>query len=198
MKYEPGHLSISYVDPLWGTQDRISLLKMTKFFTCTCSRCKDPSELGTHISSLHCQHLKCTNKDGKTSLHLSLPKDGMTPPIDPYKPDTNWKCQSCNEEYPSSYATGLIHKAGQEMEQLHEKNSSGMIAAKEDFLKQFGKLLSPNHFYLLEVKVELAQLYGRVQDDPLHLMHPKKVLRKIQLCEELMVVLNVICPGQLH
>lgn len=115
-------------------------------------------------------------------------------PLDPYKPDGGWKCGTCHEDYNISYVASLIHKAGQEMDVLHDK--IGDISAKEEFLKQFGKNLSPNHFYLLEVKVELAQLYGRTSDDPLHLMSPVKLLRKIQLAEELLFVLNTISPGK--
>jgi len=184
------HISISYVDPLWGTNDRVNLLQMTKFFTCKCERCSDPTELGCHISSLRCQHPKCTNVHDQKGLQ------GMIVPEDPYKPETDWKCLSCKEEYSVNYVSCLIHKAGQEMEDLQEK--VGDISAKEDFLKRFLKTFSPNHFYLLEVKVEIAQLYGRTSEEPLHLLPPKKLLRKIQLCDELLAVLNIITPGKSH
>ncbi|XP_035704567.1 SET domain-containing protein SmydA-8-like [Folsomia candida] len=180
------HLSISYVDPLWGTADRLSLLRMTKFFTCHCDRCKDPTELGCHVSSLRCQHLKCMNIP-------TSEKRGLVAPLDPFKPDGDWKCLTCKEDYNVAYVNSLIQKAGQEMDQLHDK--IGDIAAKEDFVKQFSKTLSPNHFYLLEVKVELAQLYGRTSEEPLHMMSPKNLVRKINLCEELLVTLNIIYPG---
>ncbi len=167
---------------------------MTKFFTCTCDRCKDSSELGAHVSSLRCQHLKCTNNPNTSSL--GLPKDGMIVPLDPYKPDGDWKCLTCGEDYNTSYVASLIHSAGQEMDELHDK--IGDISAKEDFIKRFSKTLSPNHFYLLEIKVELAQLYGRTSDEPIHVMSPQKLLRKKYLCEEILLVLNTISPGKTY
>jgi len=186
------HISINYVDPLWGTNDRINLLRATKFFECRCDRCKDPTELRTHISSLRCQHLKCMNMSPPGLLQL--PTKGMIVPTNPYKVEEDWKCNSCGEFYNINYAGSLLHKAGQELEELAEK--AGDIQAKEDFIKRFSKTLSPTHYILLELKVELAQLYGRTQDEPLQLLPPKKLLRKIQLCEELVIILNVITPGK--
>jgi hypothetical protein len=117
----------------------------------------------------------------------------MIVPSNPYKVEEDWKCNSCGEDYNINYVGSLIHKAGQELEELHEK--AGDIGAKEEFLKRFGKTLSPTHYIVLELKVELAQLYGRTQEEPLQILPPKKLLRKVQLCEELLIILNVISPG---
>jgi hypothetical protein len=126
---------------------------------------------------------------------LQLPNKGMIVPGDPYKMEVDWKCNSCGEEYNINYVGSLIHKAGQELEELTEKKP-GDIQAKEEFLRRFGKTLSTTHFILLELKVELAQLYGRTPEEPLQILPPKKLLRKIQLCEELIIILNVITPGE--
>lgn len=184
------NLSISYVDPLWGTNDRCNFLQMTKYFTCKCVRCCDPTELGCHISSLRCQMLSCTEKKSSSETF-----EGMIIPQDPFDPEAEWICNNstCKETYPVGYVSSMVNKIGKEMEELQDK--WGEIEPMEQFMKKAGKLLSPNHFYLLEVKVELAQLYGRTPDEPLLSLAPKKLLRKIQLCEELLVVLNKICPG---
>lgn len=42
---------------LSSTQKRQELLSKMKFFNCKCARCLDPTELGTHFSSIMCQ--KC-------------------------------------------------------------------------------------------------------------------------------------------
>jgi hypothetical protein len=88
----------------------------------------------------------------------------------------------------------IAGKAGAEMENLDDKH--GNIEALEEFLKKFANILGPNHFYLLEIKLELAQLYGRCADEPLPFLPPEKLLRKKQLCEELMKVFIVISPGK--
>ncbi|KAG8322786.1 hypothetical protein J6590_015777 [Homalodisca vitripennis] len=52
---EGGHLSICYTDSLWGTGNRQYHLLDTKFFSCKCPRCVDPTELGTYFSALICE-----------------------------------------------------------------------------------------------------------------------------------------------
>jgi hypothetical protein len=43
-----------YTHALWGTQARREHLTATKYFTCRCERCSDPTELGTYISGIRC------------------------------------------------------------------------------------------------------------------------------------------------
>jgi hypothetical protein len=52
------HISINYSDPMWGTTARQLHLGETKYFTCHCERCSDPTELGTMFSSIRCP--QCT------------------------------------------------------------------------------------------------------------------------------------------
>lgn len=52
-------LHSSYTYSMWPTLVRREFLKESKYFDCCCERCKDPTELGTHLSTLKCQ--KCDN-----------------------------------------------------------------------------------------------------------------------------------------
>lgn len=54
---EPLYLSYTYV--LTPTITRREFLLESKFFNCECQRCADPTELGTHLSTLKCN--KCDN-----------------------------------------------------------------------------------------------------------------------------------------
>lgn len=181
-------LSISYVDQLYGSNDRINFLQLSKFFTCKCARCCDPTELGSHISSLRCQQIHCSNLSKAMQNNV-----GLICPEDPFNPESEWKCNNCSESYAASFVTSILGKVSRELETLDDKH--GDIKALEEFLKKFSHMLGPNHFYLLEVKLELAQLYGRMQDEPLPFLPPEKLLRKKQLCEELLKVVNIISPG---
>lgn len=49
---QPLHHSYTYT--LDGSAQRQSHLQQGKFFDCKCDRCLDPTELGTHFSSLKC------------------------------------------------------------------------------------------------------------------------------------------------
>lgn len=73
-------LTTSYTDPQWATLLRQDHLRLTKQFTCTCARCRDPTELGTFLGSPRC--LTC----GAPLLST-----------DPLDPRATWSCsnQAC-------------------------------------------------------------------------------------------------------
>lgn len=54
---EGEELFTTYTHILNSTAIRQKRLKQGKFFSCKCERCADPTELGTHFSSLLCK--KC-------------------------------------------------------------------------------------------------------------------------------------------
>lgn len=49
----------NYTDTLVNTAGRRERLRTGKHFSCECVRCKDPTELGTHLSSLRCPDQAC-------------------------------------------------------------------------------------------------------------------------------------------
>lgn len=60
LKIPPGgELYGSYTHSLLPTMLRREHLLEGKHFACACARCSDPTELGTHMSSLKCN--KCDN-----------------------------------------------------------------------------------------------------------------------------------------
>lgn len=56
---ERQELFATYTHSLLPTMLRRDNLREGKFFDCECARCADPTELGTHMSSLKCT--KCNN-----------------------------------------------------------------------------------------------------------------------------------------
>lgn len=56
---ENEELFASYTHSLSPTMLRREHLREGKYFDCECSRCADPTELGTHMSTLKCT--KCDN-----------------------------------------------------------------------------------------------------------------------------------------
>ncbi|KAK7072641.1 hypothetical protein SK128_012618 [Halocaridina rubra] len=78
-------LLITYTDifiPLWERQAHIDRIH---YFTCDCSRCDDPSELGLHYSSLKCE--KCSQQYMEPKTYLG---------------ETVWECPKCQTVYPDS------------------------------------------------------------------------------------------------
>lgn len=60
-----------------GTEARQEHLTKGKYFECECRRCNDPTEFGTHLSSVRCQSCK---------LGYMIRMDCKT----------TWKCLNCN------------------------------------------------------------------------------------------------------
>lgn len=64
----------------------------------------------------------------------------------------------------------------------------------EEYIKNVSLVLAPNHYLLLDAKQRLAGVYRDIINrEP----HPtKKVMRrKIQLCKEMLPVIEILTPG---
>lgn len=125
----------TYTQTLSGTKMRQNHLALTKLFTCSCERCLDPSELGTHLSSIQCR--KC--KDHKGFL---IPPKSISNP---------WICDSCGDKFPSSSALNMIKVAANFV-------SSAKFMDTDDLKKIWSKLtmmLGKQHY----TTVQLLLLY---------------------------------------
>lgn len=76
--YRGEHLSTMYTHALWATRARRTHLLETKYFSCRCERCSDPTELGTHLGTLKCPH----------DNGFILPKDSLDF-------ESEWGCNLC-------------------------------------------------------------------------------------------------------
>ncbi|KAG0712785.1 SET domain-containing protein SmydA-8, isoform A [Chionoecetes opilio] len=175
------HISTSYTDPMWGTANRQLHLTTTKYFKCSCARCLDPTELGTHLSSLKCS---------QCSEGLVLPSPS------PLNPEV-WACNSCQATQTTDHVEQFLKQLGEKLVMLKE-NSLGI---SESFLKSTSSRLSENHYYRSDVKLALAQMYGRgggnSQQQPDLKDLPKDLLeRKENLCREVLELADLFSPGE--
>ncbi len=116
-------------------------IEQTKFDFCRCERCKDPAELGTFASGVYC--FKCPNQTG---ILLSE---------NPLDRKSNWKCNNCSDRKPISFMIGLMQKVEAEWIDLNTTS----IPDCEGFIRQHGKLLHPNNYYMAIAKFSLCQIY---------------------------------------
>ncbi|CAL4131326.1 unnamed protein product, partial [Meganyctiphanes norvegica] len=126
-------VTISYTHNILGNRIRQSYLYTTKFFKCTCSRCMDPTELGTHASSL-----KCCCGNGFLTPHQDMSSD--------------WNCTKCTQSSTSKNADLLIKMVG--------KTIAGHrigISNKRLALKQASDILGGQHYIAMEFKLVLAE-----------------------------------------
>ncbi|XP_041981972.1 SET domain-containing protein SmydA-8-like [Aricia agestis] len=159
----------NYTDPLQGTALRQQHLQVGKYFTCTCKRCKDATELGTHMSSAKCAACK-TGYVTKT--------------------EKAWVCENCAKEYDSSDLSHKVQCCSDKLDVINKKDEKEL----EEYIKYVSLVLAPNHYLLLDAKQRLAGvLRDAINREP---RPTKKMLRrKVDLCNEILPVLEILSPG---
>ncbi|XP_023948168.2 SET domain-containing protein SmydA-8-like isoform X2 [Bicyclus anynana] len=173
--HAPGDLiTLCYAYTLQGTLRRREHLKLSKFFECTCKRCSDPTELGTHASAFCCP--KCAGR-----VLSSAPLVAAAP----------WRCERCPYEMPVSAVQVLLKRLTEEFEQIDANDVQGY----ESFLTKYRNVLADSHYLCLSAKHSLSQLYGKVTDYMIHEMPEEQLQRKVEICRDLMKVFDVIEPG---
>ncbi|KAI5638448.1 hypothetical protein NE865_08913 [Phthorimaea operculella] len=178
---EPLHLCYTYA--LWSTLIRREYLLESKFFNCECPRCADPTELGTHLSTLKCQ--KCDN--------------GVILSTNPLDNEAGWSCSDKNCEFKTSGAAmrKMLGVVQAEIDQLDAiEPGPQAIEAREQTLNKYKSVFHPRHALLLGIKHTLAQLYGRVEGYTLDELPDLVLERKVEFCKLVLDALERIMPGE--
>ncbi|XP_071538254.1 uncharacterized protein [Panulirus ornatus] len=167
------HISTMYTHILWGTAARRDHLKHSKYFMCTCFRCSDPTELGTHFSALRCKN--CTNG----FMLSAAPLDELA----------SWICTSCNTTMTSEVVTETNLKLGEDVEAaLAMPNREAL----EELVQKHAKnTVHPNHFHLFAARHTLLQMYGR---DP-NSADEASMKKKEKMCQDFLKVCTALDPG---
>ncbi|XP_056644381.1 SET domain-containing protein SmydA-8-like isoform X1 [Diorhabda sublineata] len=175
-----GHpVTLSYAYTLQNTMKRREHLLDNKFFECYCKRCSDPSELGSYCSALQCP--KC--------------QSGLVLCDDPLNFDSPWSCTN-TKKCPGYSITAksmklLLNRITQEADQINSNDVNSM----ELFLDKYRNVLHPTHYICLGMKISLCQIYGKVEGNLIYQLGDEMLERKIEICREVLGVLDVIEPG---
>lgn len=175
------HITTMYTHALWGTQARREHLKETKYFTCQCKRCCDPTELGTNLSALRCLGTEET------------PCGGVQLPIDPLKEDTEWTCNKCPAKLDNNEVSYLINQIGEEVDYIQLGNPT--VIELDGLLSKLLNFLHPNHYHCYAIKHSLVQLYGYQQGYMPNQISDELLKKKSTICRELLEVTRIIDPG---
>ena len=164
--------------PMLGNVTRRGKIRKNWFFDCTCSRCRDPTELGTFASGVVCRD--CV-KEGR---------EGVLLPMDSLDYDSPWRCSqdSCSVIIESSTTQAIISALEAELEGIDESN----IEVLQDLLLNWLQVLHPQHYLQLLLKRKLlAALKRMTSSDP-----PRALLTQtIALAEESIRIFDVLDPG---
>ncbi|GJQ83907.1 hypothetical protein Trydic_g19845 [Trypoxylus dichotomus] len=161
----------NYGNCLKNTYERRCHLRQGKYFDCACSRCSDPSELGTYMSSIRCN----TCKSG-----LVVP---TVPLSDIYR--TPWICQCCKTVYKGVLIKTSVDRIKEQITSWDPAN----IEEGEKLLKRLEITLAPQHYLILELKQNLVPLYE------CNLFSTWAMERKIQFCKDVVDALKIVEPG---
>lgn len=179
---EGGELYGSYTYSFLPTMLRREHLLEGKNFACACARCSDPTELGTHMSSLKCN--KCDN--------------GVVMSLDSLDPESSWKCTHC--EFSTSGAAvrkvlQIIQADIDAVEAISGADGADAIEHREAVMRKYRSILHPRHAFHMILRHSLTQMYGRVEGYLLDDLPDVVLEHKIDMCRFLLQVLDVIEPG---
>ncbi|XP_076235634.1 SET and MYND domain containing, arthropod-specific, member 5 isoform X2 [Calliopsis andreniformis] len=132
------HLSTMYTHALWATRVRQAHLLETKYFSCHCKRCADPTELGTHLGTMRCPH-----------------DNGFILPKDPLNFESEWKCDSCPGVLTASEVAQFIGKLEEDVDEVMSQARKDTLV---DLLSRLTTLLHPGHQQCITVSHSLIQL----------------------------------------
>ncbi|XP_058056982.1 SET domain-containing protein SmydA-8 [Anopheles bellator] len=174
-------LYTTYTYTLTGTVARQSILKASKFFTCLCARCVDPTELGTHFSSLLCS--KCVG--------------GLVVSTNPIDEQADWKCGHCDFKIAGAIVQKAVITMHNELDELVcLEYDAGRLEAYERLYKKFRTVLHPLHFINTAIRHSLIELYGRIPGYEMAELPDVLLERKVELCRDVLRVLDVFEPGR--
>lgn len=180
-KIPEGHaVTLSYAYTLQNTLKRREHLLDNKFFECYCKRCSDPTELGCYSAALLCP--KC--------------KTGVVLCDNPLDFDSSWSCTNSSKKCPGYTIPArsmklLLNRITQEVDQIDNND----VVAMEQFLNKYRNVLHPTHYINLGIKISLSQLYGKIKGYLIHELSNEVLERKIDVCREVLEVLDIIEPG---
>lgn len=161
----------TYTATLSNTLYRRKSLKHSKYFDCNCERCSDPTELGSHFSTLICRVNGC---------------GGYVLCKDPLDYESNWQCALCHVEMPAK-------DVQEEQEYWEERieNSPKTVENQLQLLKELSNLYHPNHNMCVDVKFNLVPLLGHSKSKNL----AAEAKQKLELVENIIDIMNRVIPG---
>ncbi|XP_042235023.1 SET domain-containing protein SmydA-8-like [Homarus americanus] len=160
---------INYTQALWGTRARNAHLSGCKMFTCQCKRCSDPTELGTHMSSVPCR--ECSSN--------------TMPPSDPRSP---WKCQVCGTSTSASAIEAMVRAAAVALSRMSRDDAEAITST----LSHLSRMLGNTHYVVAQVKYVFVQTIMKL---PLKGVSSADLTRVLEVTTELMKLTAWVEPG---
>jgi SET domain len=173
-------LTTSYSHVIWPTFMRLQHLKETKYFECSCKRCCDATELGTHFSTL-----RCIGTDEEACNGLQLP----TNPNSLEK--IEWACTKCPVKVSLEHVSFLTNRMSEEIDNALASDPSAHDL--ESLIEKLSPFLHPNHYLFFNLKHSLLQIYGN-KGSTYSSLSIDVLQKKLNICDDLLKITNVLDP----
>lgn len=167
---EGAPVTYAYTNVLWGTRARATHLATAKLFTCGCERCLDPTELGSHISSVKCRE---------------CPQGLLLPPAAASAP---WQCRACGASVSAIAIETLVRAGGAALGRLQPEDARSVAAAHAHLTR----ILGDTHYVVVEVKRALVRA---IMATPLADITQADLERVLDLTSELLRLADRLQPG---
>ena len=135
----------------------------------------DPTELGTHASTVRCEQCDQATVYPVTSEMTSV-----------------WQCRQCNHETSVQAVRDLV------LRMEYELDTFSYAASPEEWeslLDKFQKVFHENHYICMKTKRILLQIYGARDGYRLNQMSREQLDRKISLCRDYIEIFSKLEPG---
>ncbi|EDV37404.1 uncharacterized protein Dana_GF11432 [Drosophila ananassae] len=166
----------SYTNPLMGTSQRQHQLRLSRRLDCSCSRCLDPTEMGTHMSSMKCRE---------------CPQGYAVCEMDPDGRPGDWRCLECKASMSAANVHELLAEVGGALVEAR-----GDLQVYESLLTQYKSMVHPNHFLLLDIKQNIASiLRAAALMNSMEQPCKKLLARRVELCSDLLPICRAVVPG---
>ncbi|KAK9696141.1 hypothetical protein QE152_g32092 [Popillia japonica] len=175
-------LFAAYTYSMWPTIIRREYLREGKYFECNCQRCADPTELGTHMSTLKCTKNLCDN--------------GVILSTNSLDDEAEWKCTHCSNTLKGSTIRKVFKTIQEEIDQVEAMPQDSMaIEARESLYRKYRSVLHPRNAYFTVLRISLAQMYGKIEGYTMDVLPDVLYERKVELCQQILENINVLEPG---
>lgn len=163
-------------------------MNQNKGLQCNCVRCQDPTELGSHLSTVLCP--ECSQRDPSNVYHLTEHNSR-----DNQQQQSILKCNICGLERNWEYISRELDQLQDDINHIQQQCDGGDLYQYEMLLVKYANILHPQHYLLLDIKQNMAVLLRQILNDVSQCPGRYVYRRKMKLCEDILAVLQIIQPG---
>jgi len=172
----------------YGTVKRREIILDTGGFLCKCTRCVDPTELGTFMSSLKCSIASCAGY--------------LVPALQTNGEEWRWECSFGGSSCPIANFGAGINSAiktkpiEQELNGILSTLNFLSLTTAGDFVMKFisaysGTPLHPNHWILQHASQTLVHVFG----SQIKKLTPAQLDNFVNQCRHLLKMTKILNPG---